>query len=190
MVRAMSSALDARAQLKQDSYDGVRGQPPGWLPAPLADEFFAARDNLLNDHSVNEVARWMDACQALGSYPFAYVKEIEALVYIKQIASLGESDGIDAYMGRGQYRVRRAFTERAPRPEDVIAGYNQDLTDRGRQLGGLNRGHANTERDRKLRDEAQRLSAQGKANRAIPAILARTAKLSHKQVKRILKKGE
>lgn len=202
MRRAMSRELKKRAHRDRNPYDGVRGEPPKWLPSPLVDEFYAARDNLLPNHSAKQIARWMNACLMLGSYPFEYVREIEALVYIEQLVGLGESDGIDAYLGRGRYRVRRAYTEQAPKPDDVILHYDEELANTKRSSGGRNAAEAkrvvNAPRDNEIREEALRLRAKGISDRAIPTMLKDKKKwknskgnpLSRNQIERIIEQRD
>lgn len=196
----LSRALDVLAKRNNHSFDGVLGQPPTWVPFPLRDEFWTVRNRLLDEYSPEQVATWMRACRTLSSYPFEYAREIEALVYIKQIADLGERDGIDAYLGIGRCRVARAYAERPQTPAEVIDGHEQESHVTKSQLGGIraakSKRETNAARDDELRKEAQRMRTQGKSDRNIPTMLERKKKwlnsngdpLSQKQIARILKR--
>lgn len=200
MLDALNAALDARAKLNEQPYDGVLGQPPEWMPAPLVSEFFAARDIVLRNHSSKQVLGWMRACRALARYSFEHVREVEALVYIRQLATLGKRKGIDAYLGRGRYRVLRAYAEQSASHRDqIIAEFEQNSMSSRRSIGGRvtadKKRKSNEDRDNKIREEAKRLRGKGKKDSNIPGILAKQAKwlnsgggpLGDKQIGRILK---
>jgi hypothetical protein len=195
----LKGALDKLTERNSHSFDGVLGQPPTWVPFPLKDEFWTVRNRLLDECSPQQVATWMRACRALSSYPFEYAREIEALVYIKQIADLGERDGIEAYLGIGRCKVARAYTERPQTLAEIIDGHNQELQVARNRFGGLEKAKAkrekNAERDGAIRMEAQLLRAKGKSDRSIPTMLELRKKwmspngnpLSRRQIQRILK---
>jgi hypothetical protein len=172
-LRALNEILSRLAQLNRQPYDGILGLPPKWMPHPLVHEFCTVRDILLRDHSAQEIRKWMRACRNLGRFPFEYAREIEALIYIQQIAGLGKDDGIDAYLGRGSKKVDRAYAEHARSESQIIEGSKSSARSIAASVTAEKKRQKNAGRNRKIRDAAETLRREGKTEREIPGILAR-----------------
>ena len=122
---AIDEAMELVNGLNAAPYDGVRGQTPAWVPKPLEVEFQQRREALLagpcetceTTHTADEVFRWIAnyrnamrpiaGFRSVGMWPRAHERDIRDLVYIQDIASLGEAKGIKAYLGKGRYQVIR-----------------------------------------------------------------------------------
>lgn len=110
-----SAINDALATLKaRDAhpYDGLNGLLPDWMPAPLRHEFKAVRNRLLDSVPSGDVQNWMDLWRSQNDNGWMYVppehdRDIDSLVYIQRIVSLGPKAGIDVYLGHGAMEVVR-----------------------------------------------------------------------------------
>jgi len=99
------------------TYDGILGLPPRWLPDPLRREFEATRNYLLDDYTPEEIKAFLNSRTKELTPGFSwsrpYLREItdklDALLYIRHIVSLGEEEGIKAYLGKGGQSVHRSI---------------------------------------------------------------------------------
>ena len=114
-------------ELNSMTYDGVCGKLPEWIPDPLRQEFTAHRRNLLKHFSIDDIRIFLERRQELfaeedppkdeespeiGYVPEEIEHQIDALLYIKRLASLGESIGLEAYLGKGGVKVYRRVVNR------------------------------------------------------------------------------
>ncbi len=137
--------------LAQGEYDGIAGWPPSWVPAPLLHDFKLVRARLLTERNALDLVRGyiaairgnrarIDAAgkiqqtmAAQGTEPAAlfigldYIpaelhRDLETLLYIQDLASLGARAAIRAYLGEAAELVARGLLlcdsnrERAKRP--------------------------------------------------------------------------
>jgi hypothetical protein len=114
MKSAMDAAIAVLEARNGHPYDGLIGQLPDWIPPPLKHEFNAVRTRLLDLESIDDVQNWMclwrsPTASGWMDVPPEYDRDIDALVYIQNIVSLGPQDGIVAYLGKGGMEVVRGM---------------------------------------------------------------------------------
>jgi hypothetical protein len=151
-------------ELAKVPYDGIVGWPPAWMPSPLVYEFKTIRARLLNDaRTLWEFQAWKRILRVRkdmrclseatkqrqdltgnarywrqGFVPPELTRDLEALLYIQDLADLGDIEGLKAYLGEetlgGQLVLRgRAHSEhlkkaaKAPRPNRIAKRINAIL---------------------------------------------------------------
>jgi hypothetical protein len=114
--KAIEEGLTKRREREAAPYDGVLGSPPSWVPDPLVQELRHWRTFLLDKgYSVDEIQNWRKARLEelrqggfwIPSYPPEHTHVIDSLNYVERITSLGEVQGIKAYLGKSGERVYR-----------------------------------------------------------------------------------
>jgi len=116
----IKAAFDKNAKLSGAPYDGLLGSLPNdWMPDPLLKEFYAVRGYLLNKYEETEVRRYLqsreelsnidDGCSSVGFTPPELDDKLDALIYIKRIYDLGETKGIQAYLGKSGDKIYRGI---------------------------------------------------------------------------------
>jgi hypothetical protein len=107
--------------ISERPFDGIVGELPTWMPSPLEYEFNSLRRQLLQDNrslrklrqQIREIRKGAVASNQderllrLPSLSPEHQRDLLALIYIQDIASLGEKDGIKAYLGQSSTEVAR-----------------------------------------------------------------------------------
>jgi hypothetical protein len=110
ILARIGSILDDIAHRDSLPFNGLMGEMPEWVPQPFKDEFRRTRNSLLNNHSENQIIKWINEYKMMVnapygvstpniSYEISLQHQIERLFILHHAVELGEIKGLTFLAG-------------------------------------------------------------------------------------------
>jgi hypothetical protein len=119
-----------------------------------------------------------------GAYPTEIERDIDALLYVKHIADLGQKEGIASYLGKTGQGIYREIVK-----DDVKRDVERDRIRMMAQKSAENRGLAGIETRKAILAAAKKLETSGTAPRTINKTIASDMNLTPQYVAKV-RRGE
>jgi hypothetical protein len=105
ILARIGSILDDIEHRDSLPFNGLMGAMPEWVPQPFKDEFRRTRNSLLNNHSENQIIKWINEYKMMVnapygvstpniSYEISLQNQIERLFILSHAVQLGEIEGL------------------------------------------------------------------------------------------------